>query len=639
MPRKLIFIALLSGSAPAYAQQASNNAVTQSEDAFGRAVGNERIGIYSNEEVRGFNPLEAGNNRLEGLYIDQGQITSPRLIDGSSIRVGYAARGTPFPAPTGIIDLRMEKFAGKTEFNAEMEWEDNSNVGAALEAKLPLAGEKLGVSFGAGFREVDQVHGRNGSFRNAAASLSWLPTKGSEIILFTSGARAKSAEFSPFIYPLAGVTPPRQPRKLQQTQPWAEGEFAVSASGLIAKFPVGDFRIEAGLFRTTRRDPKTFVTLQLATDATGRVGDLVVIADQDNGWTSHSGEIRLSRSLTVGKVRHTLIAMLRGREQDRDYGGAQRISLGASRTGIQDFRPEPAFNFGANDTSRVRQMTYGLQYNLQTIGGVLLSLSAQKADYRKSTDFANIAISDTVTRDSPLLISASGSIPINTRLTTYGGFVRGLEESAIAPDIAVNRNEAPPAIRTRQMDFGLRYAISPKLALIAGVFEVKKPYFGVDVAGRFTNLGTVANRGIELSLAGTLAPGLTVVAGGILVNPKISGAEVDAGRIGPRPIGSFRKRAIFNLDWKPVKQDAWSFDMALEGVSPETADRLNIVATNGRHSVNLGARYRFDMAGSKMLIRGQMLNTFNHYGWRVNSSGGYAFSLPRTVYLQLTADF
>jgi hypothetical protein len=76
MPRKLIFIALLSGSAPAYAQQASNNAVTQSEDAFGRAVGNERIGIYSNEEVRGFNPLEAGNNRLEGLYIDQGQITS-----------------------------------------------------------------------------------------------------------------------------------------------------------------------------------------------------------------------------------------------------------------------------------------------------------------------------------------------------------------------------------------------------------------------------------------------------------------------------------------------------------------------------------------------------------------------------------
>jgi iron complex outermembrane recepter protein len=189
------------------------------------------------------------------------------------------------------------------------------------------------------------------------------------------------------------------------------------------------------------------------------------------------------------------------------------------------------------------------------------------------------------------------------------------------------------------MDLGLRYAITPRLALIAGLFEVKKPYFGVDAAARFSNLGTVANRGIEVSLAGTLAPGLTVVAGGILVDPKISGAEVEAGRIGPRPVGSFRQRAIFNLDWKPAGQETWSFDLALEGVSPATADRLNTTATNARSSVNMGMRYRFDLAGCKMLLRGQMLNLFNHYGWRVNSSGGYWFSQPRSAYLQVVADF
>jgi iron complex outermembrane recepter protein len=189
------------------------------------------------------------------------------------------------------------------------------------------------------------------------------------------------------------------------------------------------------------------------------------------------------------------------------------------------------------------------------------------------------------------------------------------------------------------MDMGLRYAIAPHLALIAGVFEVKKPYFGIDAATRFANLGTVANRGVELSIAGTLAKGWTVVAGGILVDPKLSGAEVDAGRLGKRPVGSFQKRAIFNLDWKPVGQEAWSFDLALEGVSPETANRLNTSETNGRSNVNLGTRYRFKLAGSNILLRGQVLNLFNHFGWRVNSSGGYSFSLPRTVYLQILADF
>jgi iron complex outermembrane receptor protein len=142
-----------------------------------------------------------------------------------------------------------------------------------------------------------------------------------------------------------------------------------------------------------------------------------------------------------------------------------------------------------------------------------------------------------------------------------------------------------------------------------------------------------------LSLAGTLAKGLTIVAGGILVDPKISGPEVDAGRIGPRPMGSFRKRAIFNLDWKPVGQEAWSFDFALEGVSPETANRLNTAETGGRQSVNLGTRYRFELAGSKFMLRGQILNILDHYGWRVNSSGGYSFSLPRTIYVQMIADF
>ena len=62
------------------AQRAEENVTTDSEDAFGRSIGNESIGIYNEGDVRGFSPIEAGNVRLEGLYFDR--LGTPDLAPG-----------------------------------------------------------------------------------------------------------------------------------------------------------------------------------------------------------------------------------------------------------------------------------------------------------------------------------------------------------------------------------------------------------------------------------------------------------------------------------------------------------------------------------------------------------------------------
>jgi hypothetical protein len=49
-------------------QRASDNVTTQSSDAFGRSVGNEMSWFYATDDFRGFNPVDAGNVRLEGFY-------------------------------------------------------------------------------------------------------------------------------------------------------------------------------------------------------------------------------------------------------------------------------------------------------------------------------------------------------------------------------------------------------------------------------------------------------------------------------------------------------------------------------------------------------------------------------------------
>jgi len=62
-----LVLAVLAFVPAALAQRTDENVTTQSEDAFGRSVGTEQLGIYSQGEVRGFSPIDAGNTRIEGL--------------------------------------------------------------------------------------------------------------------------------------------------------------------------------------------------------------------------------------------------------------------------------------------------------------------------------------------------------------------------------------------------------------------------------------------------------------------------------------------------------------------------------------------------------------------------------------------
>jgi iron complex outermembrane recepter protein len=637
--KKLIFIFLLSVSMPALAQRTTNNAVTTSDDAFGRAVGSEKIGIYSTEDVRGFSPVEASNVRIEGMYFDQQSQPSQRLVDSSSIRVGYSALGYPFPAPTGIADLRIEKFEGRRVFSIDAEHEDRANLTGSIAAKIPLAGAKFGVALGFGFRTARIPQGRNGNFNSAALALTWLPYQGAEISAFSSRFHFSKGQAQPVLFPIAGVVPRRIDRRLQLGQPWALSQSTGMTHGFVAKLPLGAFKLDAGLFRSTKSDPIGFADLLIGTSADNVAANHVIIADDDNRNGSTSGEVRLTRTWQTEKLRHALSASVKGRNQSRFYGGQQRIILGVGPAGVPDARPAPAFAFGDNDRSSVRQMTFGLGYDVRWKGRGSLSLAVQKSNYRKQTQLADPASPQLESRDRPWLFSANGAANVTHTLTVYGGYVRGLEESPVAPDVATNRNEAPPAIRTSQRDAGLRYALSPKLSVIGGIFEVRKPYFNLDVDRRFRQLGTVRNRGVELSLAGSVIPGLNLVAGTLFLSPQISGAEVASGRIGARPVGSFRRHSIANLDWKPRGQAAWSFDLAFDSFSRSTANTANSFEAPARTTIGLGTRYRFALGKTAFLVRGQIQNVFDGYGWKVSSSGGFTYILPRTFSLNLAADF
>ena len=69
-------------SPPASAQRTEENVITDSEDAFGRSIGNESIGIYNVDDVRGISPIDAGNVRIGGLYLERLRHHTSQLVEG-----------------------------------------------------------------------------------------------------------------------------------------------------------------------------------------------------------------------------------------------------------------------------------------------------------------------------------------------------------------------------------------------------------------------------------------------------------------------------------------------------------------------------------------------------------------------------
>lgn len=629
-------------AAPAHAQRTGDNVTTQSSDAFGRSVGSEKNGLYNADDVRGFNPIDAGNARIEGVYFDQLDRLSPRINESSAIRVGLSALHYPFPAPTGLIDYRITKSRGRRSFSVDF---DNGSLstlgpGGSFEFKLPLDGTRIGLSGGAGLRNGDRTEGGQSLYRTFGGTLSWKPGADAELLVFGGGFLTRSDEARPTFFPAGAQLPPHVERGIDLSQPWTPRHADNLLAGSVVRFPLGALRVQAGLFDAWKNSATIYADLFGGVSADGRSASRVIVADANARDHSLSGELRVSRELKTGDLAHTFVASLRGRAKDRLFGGSARIALGPSTLLAPDLRPTPIFMLGPKNHDVVRQFTAGLAYGLVWKERVTIDGGVSKTRYRKRVDFADPTVADPATRDDPLLWNLAASVRLGKRMTLFASTARGQEEALIAPDIAVNRSEAPPAIRTRQIEAGLRFAVTGRMSFVAGLFKIDKPYFNLDPGLHYRQLGALSNRGLELSLTGQLAPGLTMVGGTLFLDSRITGEAVSRGQIGPRPVGQISRRSVANFDFRTAAgKGAWSFDLAVESFSSRTANAANTLVAPGHGTINLGARYRFDAGPAKLLFRPLVANLLNDYGWNVSSSGGFTYTAPRAFTLQLVADF
>lgn len=614
----------------------AENAITQAEDAFGFSIGRESLGLYSAGNVRGFSPFAAGNVRIEGLYFDPFLTLILRLRQSTSIRIGLSAQGFPFPSPTGIVDYSFRKPGDEASLSTLVSGDTYGNAGLEADAVVPLAsGLSLGV--GAQGARNSYYNGTTNRSHQEALSLRWRPSDSVEIIPFWSRSEVSDDEAGPIYIPAGAYLPPKVQRRRYKGPRWADYNSVAGLQGLLASVtPAENWRVRAGLFRSLYDDRSTFANLLTDVTPDGAANRLI-IADPRSRFVSVSGELRVTRSLTEGPRLHVVHLSARGRDRRQRYSGSAFVDYGATRIG-ERFEPDlPDFAFSDQTRDRVRQWTSGIAYEGRWRGVGELSFGLSKTDYTKR--FKRPDAAPLETRSRPWIYNVTAAGFLGLRLTVYAGYARGLEESGIAPDNAANRNQPLPAILTSQVDAGLRFALNEEIKLIGGVFDLRKPYYNLGADNRFGLLGDVVSRGAELSVSGAITPRLNIVAGGVLLRPRVTGEGVALGRVGERPVGLAARSLDLNADWRPPVLDGLSFDVGVSHTGAFAATRDNLVQIPARTLVDLGARYRFRLGGKDATIRAQVSNVGNVYGFDLRGAGAYDVIAGRVASAYLTVDF
>lgn len=625
----MIALAVLAAG-EARAQRAGENVVAEAEDAFGLSVGGVELGLYNASDVRGFSPVEAGNVRIDGLYVDRQAEFTSRLTNGHVIRVGFATLGYPFPAPTGIADYKLRRAGEKAVASIVARAHDFG--GGFLETDLQIPLFRGGALAAGGGIYRNEYHDGTDAWVTSVALAPRFSGASFEFIPFFSSVYTFDRTAATTLRVRGDYLPQRPPRRVLLGQDWARTTTVASNYGAVANMDLGDWTVRGGLFRSERAVGRGYSSQFTGIGIDG-VGQRVIGVAPPQHYASLSGELRASRQVDEGRRRHMVTLSLRARDQKRLYGGQRSHIFGPGRPGDSVRVSKPDYDPGPRSRDAVRQGTAALSYQMRWAGIGQLDLGLQRSWYRKRRETPSAT--EPALRDDPWLYNAALSIDLGRSLALYAGTARGLEEGPVAPDIALNRDEAPPAIRTRQIDAGMKWSPIPGLTAVAGVFRIRKPYYDLDSDQLFRRLGSVRHQGIELSLAGKITPDLSIVAGALLLDAEVEGGGTGVGR---RPVGSAKHTALLSLDQNLRVVPGLSADISIKHVGAVVANTSNSLATDAHMLVDLGARYRFRMAGRDAALRLEGVNVFNAWGWDVIASGAFTYVTPRQIALKLTVD-
>lgn len=610
-----------------------------SDDAFGRLVGTESIGLYGETQVRGFNLENAGNYRIEGNYY--ARVSSPFYLirQATTVRIGVNALRYDFPAPSGVVEYDLKSIAPGKALSIEAGKRTSGGPVFDITGSAESSDGRLGILAAASLQPHQRyANGADGDFWGVGTVARWNPGPSVKLTAFGAYSDWWSDPDTGYA-PQGEFLPPKIKRGVLRTQPWTIWKNRRENAGLFGSAELGEgWKVSGGFVYSASQTPRNDFNLAEIDSPAGDYHASAFVVPGLSG-ESKSGSVLVERSWGSEKLRQRIVGTVRTRQTINRSGLPLLFNIGDSNL-AEPFPKVAEPEFTIDDgrvVDRTRQNTVGVGYRIGIGGRIELRADVQKTDYKKT----RTALDGTRTSgdSNPWLYSASALFGVTPRLTVFGSYSRGLEESGVAPNSATNRGEVLPAVLATQRELGARYSFTPNLSLIGGLFDTRKPTPGLGPDGRFDLIGDVQHRGFEASLAGSLTPRLDIVAGLMLLDATLSGPLVDQQIIGRHAVARPDHIALLNLTWRPKWVDGLSLDASVNRLGRAYISSSNVTKSKLQTTLDVGARYSFQLGKQAMSLRARVLNVFNAFYWQPDTSGTLYPNLQRNYGLTLQAEF
>lgn len=626
--------------------QATSNPVASAEDAFGSSEGAESVGIYDQSSVRGFSLEAAGNYRINGRYFAKNSGVSSFFLERTIVRIGYNALSLDHPGSSGVVDYKLRDPQLNEPSQLTVGRDVFEQPFAELHFKHRDRADAYSASIGASsrFRSADE-QGSEGQDALLAGAVRIGPPGGARFQAFGGEYRyRRNGRFRIVLAPEAASPPPEIARGRYLGQSWATEHGARRIVGALGDMDFDEGWSARAIGVVSQEDPADkFAQLFSLIDENGRARSSVIVSPAQRS-TSYSSELRVGRIFRTGALTHSTAINARWRETHARFGGERFVTVGETVLGRSAQRIEFADPKELQATLRdhISQRGFGIAHQSALQNRFRMNAGVLYSTYSKQfTDDARKAMSN---ESAKWLHNIGAVLTLTDGLELYGSYSRALEEAGTAPAVATNANAVLEAAIAAQREVGLRLGLDADLTLFVAGFDVRKPNVGIDAAtGAFGYIGDVTHRGLETSLSGALSSRLTAAIGAVYMEPRVSGARVDLGLVGERPVGVPEWRAVANVDYRITSR--LSLDLGLEYIG-EHAARSRLSAKAGAQLslpastvLDIGARYHIDAFLTPITVRAQLTNALNDFSWRTAPGETIDYSPERSLRVLLTAEF
>ncbi|MFL6656616.1 MAG: TonB-dependent siderophore receptor [Massilia sp.] len=609
------------------------------------------VGYAEMFSIRGFMLDNVNSYRKDGLIIPADTQIPLENKERIEILKGLAGLTAGVAAPGGIINYATKRPTNTPLRSVTLEARERGTLYGAID----LGGRTDSKQFGYRINAADEklrsyVKGADGSRQFASAAFDWQISP-QALLQLDMDYQHKKQITAPGYQLIRGTDLPTNisPKMLLNDQPWTKPVDTTSTNvGLRFEYQFNDtwHATLSANKHNFKRDDYTAFPYGCSNEGAGFYpgycsnGDYDVYDYQSVGERKNPLAVQalVQGKLATGSIKHEL-------------------TFGSSFMSRSDFSGHYVYDY-AGSSNIYHNVIVPPAPNNPTTGPILeqrhdeeralfvqdiVSLSSQ---FKVHAGLRHVAVKrerlgETVTDSGFTLPSLALVYTPSADWMLYGSLAHGMEYGGEAPFQTTNEGDVLAPNRSRQVEFGVKGALSENATLSAALFQIRRAKEFTNLQNTYVQAGEQQHRGLEVDLQGNASTNLKYSVSLLALHMQQDGtglASFDGKRTTNVP--AFKSTSMIEYAIPAVAglkvSGIWQYS------GKKAFDEANTVFVPSYSVFGLGSAFTTHIAGAKTTIRLNVDNVTDKAYWRDVTPllGGYLFpGAPRTVKLSAQFDF